>query len=425
MALPTVTLVAATFKNGSPKFNFCDVPGISALTALDTAGLNDMRLLQLELNFVHSRNMAPRPNDNVLWLGIGFFAIRAAAEQLQRVRTVTEVTHVEEQARVISQETEDALKFETLRKLAEGPNFDLRAASLKIISERSVKGPTYDLLLRNLTGKHPGRRNSALVALKFLSSSSAADSISNFKTYNALIDCLCNLIPEHVPTPRTEYRCASQSRRPQAERTALVILCRLLQDNIFDAVRAGIVSRWLSKYPFGGSTTDEARRREVVQQLKTFNSDDALMCEVIVRLDNLAEGRKQLRKCGLTGSAIGENDDREGDIWMVDGDDTAGGGPGLGAGGRRVREESADEQALRRRRREAMVFSEGGGPLGRENIIQRDEVARDDEVERELEQLMEEVNREDDEADDHVVAASSLQGWSAWRPWPLRPHEVQ
>ncbi len=72
-------------------------------------------------------NMEPRPKDNLLWLGlgsgvltdhegedtdifegiIGFFAIRAAAAQLQRVRTVTEVTHVVEQSRVISQETED------------------------------------------------------------------------------------------------------------------------------------------------------------------------------------------------------------------------------------------------------------------------------------------------------------------------------
>ena len=254
--------------------------------------------------------------------------------------------------------------------------------------------------------------------------SAAAERLSNLKTYNALIDCLCNLIPEHVPTAQTEYKCASQARRPQAERTALIILCRLLQDNILDAVQAGIVSRWLSKYPFGGSTTDEARRREVVQQLKTFNSDDMLMCEVIVRLDNLAEGRKQLRKCGLTGSAIGENDDSEGDTWMVDGEDTAGGGPALGARSRRVREESAEEQALRRRRREAMVFSEGGGPLGRENIIQREEVILDDEVERELEELMDEVNREDDALENHVADSNQVQGWSAWWPWVSRPYNM-
>lgn len=335
-----------------------------------------------------------------------------------------------------------------LRKLVKAYSFPLEThlmyRSLKIISERSVKGQTYDVLLRNIAGKHPAHRDSALGALKFLSSSrkslvqsclnlalilhrlaAAADSLSNLKTYNALIDCLCNLIPEHVPTTQTLYRCVTLSRRPPAERTALIIICRLLQDNIYDAVRAGIVTRWLSKYPFGGNTADEARRREVVQQLKTFNSDDMLMCEVIVRLDNLAEGRKQLRKCGLTGSAIGENDDNEGDIWMVDGEDTAGGGSSVGAGVMRVREESAEEHALRRRRREAMVLSERGQPLGRDNIIQRDEVARDDEMERELEQLMDEVNREDDQAGSLLGESSPVQGWSAWRPWPSRPRDVQ
>ncbi len=196
----------------------------------------------------------------------------------------------------------------------------------------------------------------------------------------------------------------------------MIVLCRLLRDNLIDAISAGIVSRWLSKYPFGGSTTDEAVRREAVHQLKTFTSDDILMCEVIVRLDNFAEGRKQLRRCGLIGSAIGESNGDEADTWMVDGDDTAGGNLASGAGSRRVREESAEEQALRRRRREAMVFSEGGGPLGRENIIQRDEVL-DDEVERELEQLMDEVNREDDE--NLVADSSQTHGWSSWWPWTV------
>lgn len=246
----------------------------------------------------------------------------------------------------------------------------------------------------------------------------AADGvILNPRTYNALVECLCNLIPEHIPAPQTVYRCVTQARRPQAERTALIILCRLLRDNLVDAISAGIITRWLSNYPFGGSTTDEAVRREAVHQLKTFTSDDILMCEVIVRLDNFAEGRKQLRRCGLIGSAIGENDGNEDDTWMVDGEDTAGGGVALGASSRRVREESAEEQALRRRRREAMVFSEGGGPLGRENIIQRDEVVLDDEVERELEQLMDEVNREDDE--NHVEVPSFTQGWNSWWPWTV------
>lgn len=55
------------------------------------------------------------------------------------------------------------------------------------------------------------------------------------------------------------------------------------------------------------------------------------------------------------------------DIRMVGGEDTA--GPDFYVSSR-FRFSAAD-QALRRRRREAMVLSEGGRPLGREDIIQR------------------------------------------------------
>lgn len=74
------------------------------------------------------------------------------------------------------------------------------------------------------------------------------------------------------------------------------------------------------------------------------------------------------------GSMIEENDqdddddDADSDIWMVDGDDTAGASrqnlP------RRLQPGTVEEQRLRRRRREAMVLSEGGRPLGRDDIIQ-------------------------------------------------------
>lgn len=73
--------------------------------------------------------------------------------------------------------------------------------------------------------------------------------------------------------------------------------------------------------------------------------------------------------------------DDDSDVWMTGGEDTAGIVPIPAAGSavptpsrsrvRRLRDESAEEQALRRRRREAMVLSEGGRPLGQDNIIQR------------------------------------------------------
>lgn len=75
------------------------------------------------------------------------------------------------------------------------------------------------------------------------------------------------------------------------------------------------------------------------------------------------------------GSMIEENDqdddddDADSDVWMVDGDDTA--GASRQNLSRRLQPGTAEEQRLRRRRREAMVLSEGGRPLGRDDIIQR------------------------------------------------------
>lgn len=118
--------------------------------------------------------------------------------------------------------------------------------------------------------------------------------------------------------------------------------------------------------------------------MKTWWADDAVMSSIFGTLTSHPDGMKQLRKYGLMGSLIEENDhddeghgddddddddDADSDVWMVDGEDTA--GPHLDSPSRRHRESSAAERALRRRRREAMVLSEGGRPLGRGDIIQR------------------------------------------------------
>lgn len=98
------------------------------------------------------------------------------------------------------------------------------------------------------------------------------------------------------------------------------------------------------------------------------------MNRILIMLDNEPEGRRQLRKHGLMGSAIGEtpdDEDGEGGVLFEN---------GRRAGvrsvmthyplpGSRVHDESPEEQALRRRRREAMVLSDGPGPLGSEDII--------------------------------------------------------
>ena len=154
---------------------------------------------------------------------------------------------------------------------------------------------------------------------------------------------------------------------------------------------------------------------EAVQQLKTWNTEDTLMCEILSMIDDAPEGRKELRKHRLVGSAIGETDDEEGDTLMIGGEDTAGLSIGSAARGRRIREESIEEQALRRRRREAMVLSEGGRPLGRDDIIQRDNVVSDEDVEQDLERLIEdEARREDEERVGSSTVEHNRWGWTRW-----------
>ena len=105
--------------------------------------------------------------------------------------------------------------------------------------------------------------------------------------------------------------------------------------------------------------------------------DDEDMGEILGGLDLAPEGRRQLRKYGLIGSAMEEAAGtwivREGALGSVM--EAAARAEGAEEGRRRERrEESEEEVALRRRRRQAMVISEQGEPLSRESIIESVEV---------------------------------------------------
>ncbi|OGE52664.1 hypothetical protein PENARI_c009G01689 [Penicillium arizonense] len=265
--------------------------------------------------------MSPFSGDGVLWLCLGvslFFAVRGIATDLRHVVDLTEIKQVENDDKIISEGTEEALKLDTLLKLSQSTSHDLRAAALRIISERSTKGDTRDLLLEQLASKHKISQGRALNALNFLVSNRA--------------------------------------------------------QNVPEALEAGIISRWLCKYPFPCAQADPSRRRDVVILMKTWWSDDAVMSSIFSTLSSHPDGIKQLRKYGLMGSMIEENDqddeddDADSDVWMVDADEAGG---TFGRSSRRLQEGTPREQALRRRRREAMVLSDGGRPLGNDDIIQR------------------------------------------------------
>ncbi|KAL2824525.1 hypothetical protein BDW59DRAFT_147462 [Aspergillus cavernicola] len=331
--------------------------------------------------------MASHMSDRLLWLCLGvslFFAVRGIAADLYRVNELTEIKNDESDDKIISEGTEDALKLDTLLKLSNSTSYDLRSAALRIIGERSVKGDTRDLLLKDLASKHPERRNNALAAMFFLvsnralSRTSVCSRLKDLPTYTALVDCLCNFLNEHLEKTSGTISPILPQTRPLGELKALRTLNILLQENTPAALEAGIVSRWLAKYPFPCATTNPSRRQDVVILMKTWWSDDAVMSSIFATLSSHPDGAKQLRKHGLMGSMMEENDhddvsdenddeDEESDVWMVDGEDTAGSSR---VPGRRLRERDPEEQALRRRRREAMVLSDGRRPIGNDDIIQ-------------------------------------------------------
>ncbi|BDD57890.1 hypothetical protein MPDQ_004092 [Monascus purpureus] len=324
--------------------------------------------------------MASQSNDRLLWLFLGvslFFTVRGIASKLHQVRDLTEIKNVEKEDRMISEGAEDALKLGTLLKLSESTSYDLRAAALRIISERSTKSSTRDLLLKDLASKNKERRGKALTALLFLvsnralSRTSVSSRLKDLPTYNALVDCLCNFLEEHVEETSTTISPIFPKTRPLGERKALHAANVIIPENMPAALEAGIVSRWLRKYPFPCAVSEPSRRQDVALLMKTYWSDDPLMSSIVSTIAAHPEGAKQLRKYDLMGSMMEENDqdddDVESDVWMIDGEETAG---ARRFSERRFREESPEEQALRRRRREAMVLSEGGRPLGNENIIQ-------------------------------------------------------
>ncbi|KAJ5082000.1 hypothetical protein N7532_011043 [Penicillium argentinense] len=362
--------------------------------------------------------MAPFSGDGVLWLCLGvslFFAVRGIATDLRQVVDLTEIKHVEKEDKIISEGTEEVLKLDTLLKLSSGStSHDLRAAALRILSERSTKGETRDLLLEDLSSKDKVRQDRSLTALYFLVSNRALSRTSvttrlrDIETYTALVNCLCNFLEEHTEITTTTISPILPKTRPLGEKKALHVLNALLPLNIPGALEAGIISRWLNRYPFPCALQEPARRQDIAMLMKTWWSDDAVMSSIFATLVTNADAVKQLRKSGLMGSMIEENgckvrkplicyltdvptihtddEDNEGDdnddedaefddsdAWMINGEETAGETAGAysESPSRRHQAGNAEEQALRRRRREAMVLSEGGRPFGRGDIIQR------------------------------------------------------
>ena len=350
---------------------------------------------------------------------MGIWTINRARHELNAVKEAARITVEEKQQEVIGQHTEDgtspdlhvdldnkrslAISVDTLGELARSPNWDVSSSfvsstslktdlmskysAVKIADERATKPANLTLLLENVRSRNPETRHRALVVLRHLALSPVLEALCTIETFTTIIELLVSFLP--LAESRSPFLDTDWKLRTKAERNALEILVVMLRTRVKDLIAAGLVSRWLAHYPFGGKLPDnsttrqrEKTKQKVVDALKAGQSDDEAMREIVQQLVLIAEGRRQLRRYGLIGSLI-----EEGEMWNPDGpnghfDPT----DGINTFDGEIIHDFSDgtiptltdlvrpsgnvaDQATRNRRRHAMVIADDGEPLSAENIF--------------------------------------------------------
>ena len=185
--------------------------------------------------------------------------------------------------------------------------------------------------------------------------------------------------------------------RTQSERNALYFLDYILHLDVAKALEAGVISRWLAQYPFGGADASRDEKKEAIRDIidndsfyKDFEFRIIMRAMLWVMIDNDSI-QKEMVEHGLLDAPKGNDvtvdveiphsekrtwTDYTQDDWrmaetpaMIAYIDRTRSGIPIGTSNR-PREESFEEQALRRRRREAMVLGEIGRQIERADIIE-------------------------------------------------------
>jgi hypothetical protein len=381
--------------------------------------------------------MSPSSDDRLIWLTVAVglaIACLYIPATLERVRTLTEV-HPDDDVKQLSSDAEAALRPAVLRVLADGPSYELRASAIRIVVTRGLQDDTRKLLLRDLASKDPTSRLKAIDVIHMMlftrlmpidQPMAAVGALSDLSGFTAIIDALLNCLPLHEITPspsrlRKPTQTAARGRgpispllapnRPADERRLMEILCALLSYHMMDTdnssaipLRAGIISRWLSHYPFPCAHPSNSHlgftRSDTVSLfafgIDSWANDDPPMAKIINSLCRDPDAAKQLRDADLKSSGYGESG-RDNSAWselpardilMSNSEDTAGllwsSHPEAESARprdelmrptsswtRHLSERSPEEDSMRRRHREAVVVAERGTPLTRDNILQR------------------------------------------------------
>ena len=329
---------------------------------------------------------------------------------------------------------------------------------MQIITERALcDTPTWRSIIRDIAGPNIRNRNKALAGLRFMLSPgettllrrrpycrlaysfSIIDRpsmkngavISSPHTCEAIVKCLCVLIPEAAVLERDPP--IESAYRTQPERNALWILNHIVPAQTANAIKAGLISKWLVDYPFGGAGTPPRRRKEIMYGIckGTESYKDVqyyhLVQQILCRILNFSDFADEVDTCGLLNEDSKPNPPlfNSGEIRGALAEEDMGvaaASDDQGADGRARRQgESGEEQTRRRRRREAVVIGENGRPIRSQDIIQRDPAT-----------LQREWNDPDESQSQSVTGANITEresrvsdSWAAWirrlRPDGLAP----
>ncbi|KIY03318.1 uncharacterized protein Z520_00009 [Fonsecaea multimorphosa CBS 102226] len=249
-------------------------------------------------------------------------------------------------AKRLQKDSENSLKLETLRTLADGYSYDLRTSAIKIVASRTVRTRTRDLLLHDLASEDDGRRENAINALHMLLTHSALnETVCNHfrdpKAIKAIVHGLINVLPQHEINVDLEAGNNDQSHvsaggkkspppspirpahRPAQEAQLLDIFTIVVHGlsrrdikypPVMDAaLDAGLVTKWLANYPFPCALPENSEfnfKRDDVARLfdrMAWLSDDPVMGDVILVVMQYARARRQMREVGLSASSYKEN----------------------------------------------------------------------------------------------------------------------
>ncbi|KAK6227076.1 Cytoskeleton-associated protein [Colletotrichum higginsianum IMI 349063] len=327
-------------------------------------------------------------DERVILVGIGaatFGLVTMMTQMLTYIRDDNEVKVTPPKTQYITQETEDALGLDTLDKLLCHPNFSIRDVAIKILCDRAVNDPdTVRHLLYGITRPDYDTRMKNLRALATLTgqTNDFAEGLSKLHTwraYTALVRSLELSLDDVEQAKLDDKYWDEYYLRDMAERFCLMFVLELITKYGADMlVKARFVEKWLAKQHWGD---DEAERQENFTYYMEHKNNRIV--DIVTRIAHTTQGAQAILACGLvskTRPGINPDPNLSGftvvlqstlcNVDNVDGDEE-----GLHAVGQvpRAQEHSAEEQRLRRQHREAMVFNDGTRPIGREDIIERNQ----------------------------------------------------